>query len=56
VVLETTPGMEALIGGIAFDVGQLYLITAADGTVNFCGYSGVATPEMTAAFDEAFGG
>lgn len=55
VVLRTTPGMEALIGGIAFDVGQQYLITAADGTVNFCGYSGAATPELTAAFDQAFG-
>jgi len=34
-------------------VGQKYLITAAEGNVNFCGYSGPATPELTAAFDAA---
>ena len=56
VVLAAQPGMQALIAGFEFEVGQQYLITAADGTVNFCGYSGPATPEFTAAFDAAFGG
>jgi len=48
-------GMEALIGGIEFRVGDSYLVTATDGTVNYCGYSGPATPELRAIFEEAFG-
>lgn len=55
-VRVTAPtGLEALIAGIPFEVGQRYLITATDGTVNYCGYSGPATPELTGAFDTAFG-
>ena len=56
VVLAAQPGMQALIDGFDIVVGQQYLITAAQGAVNFCGYSGPATPELTAAFDAAFGG
>lgn len=52
--LEAMPGMQALIDGFDFVVGQQYLITAAEGTVNFCGYSGPATPELTSAFEQAF--
>lgn len=37
-----------------FEVGQRYLITATDGLVNGCGFSGLATPELEAAFAEAF--
>ena len=54
--LEALPGMQALIDGFDFVVGDQYLITAAEGTVNFCGYSGPATPELTAAFEQAFAG
>lgn len=56
VLLHAPAGMEALIGGIAFEAGQQYLITATDGVVNYCGFSGPATPELQAAFDTAFGG
>jgi hypothetical protein len=56
VVLNGAVGSPALIDGFEFVVGQQYLITAADGNVNFCGYSGPATPELTAAFDVAFPG
>jgi hypothetical protein len=52
--LRAPAGMEALIDGFEFEVGQQYPITAADGNVNYCGYSGIATPELTAAFQEAF--
>lgn len=45
-----------LEGGIEFTEGQRYLVTATDGTVNGCGFSGAYTDEMAAAFDEAFGG
>ncbi|TFH21332.1 MAG: hypothetical protein E4H05_00315 [Acidimicrobiales bacterium] len=54
VILLGTAGSPALIDGFEFEVGQQYLITAAGGNVNFCGYSGPATPELTAAFDAAF--
>jgi hypothetical protein len=55
VVLDAPAGLTALIGGIDFQVGGHYLITAANGTVNYCGYSGEATPELTALFEQAFG-
>lgn len=47
-------GMEALIGGIPFEVGGTYLVSATNGVVNYCGYTGVATPELRAAFEQAF--
>jgi hypothetical protein len=56
VLLHGSDGSPALIDGFTFEPGAHYLITAADGNVNFCGYSGLATPELTAAFDQAFGG
>lgn len=52
--LQATSGMESLIAGFDFEVGEQYLITATDGIVNFCGYSGSATPELTAVFEQAF--
>jgi hypothetical protein len=48
-------GMEALIGGTAFKTGGSYLISAREGTVNYCGYSGEATGNLRAGFDQAFG-
>lgn len=56
VVLHAESGMESLIAGFDFEEGQQYLITASEGNVNFCGYSGLATPELTAVFAEAFPG
>jgi hypothetical protein len=47
------PSME---GGIDFQQGQRYLVTAAQGNVNGCGYSGPATAELEQAYAEAFGG
>lgn len=55
VVLNAPQGMEALIAGIPFEVGGQYLITAYDGNVNYCGFSGPSTPEYRAAFEQAFG-
>lgn len=54
VELRADQGLEALTGGIDFQVGEQYLITAAEGVVNYCGYSGPADPTLTALFDEAF--
>lgn len=56
VSLLAPAGMEALIGGIDFQVGASYLITATDGVVNYCGFSAPATPDLRAMFEEAFGG
>jgi hypothetical protein len=55
VVVSAPQGMMALIGGIDLEVGDQYLITASDGTVSYCGFSGPSTPELKAAFEEAFG-
>jgi hypothetical protein len=54
VVLIAPQGMEALIGGIPFTVGDEYLISAQGGSVNYCGFSGAATADYRAAFEEAF--
>jgi hypothetical protein len=54
--LVAPEGLEALIGGVAFVPAQQYLITATDGVVNYCGFSGPATPELQALFDQAFPG
>jgi hypothetical protein len=55
VVLVAPLGLEALIGGISFEVGRQYLVSATDGQVNYCGFSGEATPELRAGFESAFG-
>ena len=54
VVLNAPPSDVLLGGQIDFREGERYLITAADGTVNVCGFSGEATPELEAAFEQAF--
>lgn len=54
VVLNAPQGMEALIGGIPFENGSQYLISAQDGNVNYCGFSGEATPDLRAGFEQAF--
>lgn len=54
VALTAPQGMEALIGGIPFETGEQYLISAQAGSVNYCGFSGPATPELRAGFEQAF--
>lgn len=57
VVTITAPlGLEALIGGVAFEPGQAYLVSAYDGVVSYCGMSGPATPELQQMYDQAFPG
>ena len=46
----------ASLDGVAFEQGKRYLVTGAEGNVNGCGYSGLATPDLEAAFTQAFGG
>ncbi len=54
VTLTAAEGMEALIGGVAWEVGQQYLVSAYDGVVAYCGQSGPASPELQAIYDAAF--
>ena len=56
VELTAPSGMEALTGGIPFEVGGEYLISAFGGVVNYCGLSGPVTPELQAIYDSAFPG
>jgi hypothetical protein len=56
VKITAPAGLGALIGEIDFVAGNQYLISATDGTVNYCGFSGAVTPELQAIYDEAFPG
>lgn len=55
VVTQASETSMALIGGVEFVEGEAYLITATDGIVNACGFSGVASPDLLAVFEDAFG-
>jgi hypothetical protein len=49
-------GTSVAIDGVAFEMGKRYLVTAAGGTVNGCGFTGLATPDLERSFAEAFPG
>lgn len=55
-VTLSVPGGAASVAldGVEFTEGERYLVTATDGQVNGCGFSGPATPELTAAYQKAF--
>jgi len=55
-VQVTAPSQEfgALIQAVDFQVGQDYLVSAADGMVAVCGNSGPATGELRSLYDQAF--
>jgi hypothetical protein len=57
-VTIAVPGQDssAALDGVDFRVGERYLVTATEGVVRGCGYSGAATPELERAFQEAFAG
>jgi hypothetical protein len=55
VVLTAGSADVLLEGGIAFEDGQRYLVSAIDGQVATCGLSAPYSEEMAAAYDEAFG-
>lgn len=58
VTITRPPGdiSPALIPGVDFVEGEQFYISAYDNTVNGCGFSGPATPEMKKVYDEAFPG
>lgn len=54
VLTDAGPNLVALLGATDFAVGQDYLVSASQGTVTVCGFTGPVTPELQAAYDEAF--
>ena len=44
----------AALDGVDFREGERYLVSATDGTVNGCGFSGPAEPQLEQAFEQAF--
>ena len=48
--------LEGLLLAVQFEVGGRYLVSAADGQVSVCGYSGAWSPELEQLFVEAFPG
>ena len=56
VTIAVQHGNSAALDGVDFRTGERYLITATDGAVNGCGFSGPVTPELERAYAEAFGG
>jgi hypothetical protein len=50
------PNSSVALDGVEFTRGQRYLVTANDGVVNTCGFSGPATAEFEQSFEAAFGG
>ena len=45
----------SLGSGIDFQEGSRYLVTATDGTVNYCGFSGPWTQDLADTYAAAFG-
>lgn len=43
------------LDGVAFTRGERYLVSASDGQVATCGYSGTWTQDFAAQFEQAFG-
>jgi hypothetical protein len=41
--------------GVEFTAGKTYLVSALEGDVTVCGYTGELTPELLAAYNKAFG-
>lgn len=55
VKVEAAPAeMQALVGATEFQEGGRYLVSASDGRVTVCGFTGPFTPELAALYDEAF--
>jgi hypothetical protein len=57
-VTVTSPekDLAALLMAVEFEKGKSYLVSATDGRVTLCGFTGETTPELQAIYDEAFAG
>lgn len=48
--------MQDLLMAVDFQEGSSYLVSASDGRVTLCGFTGAETPELQSIYDEAFAG
>lgn len=48
--------LSELIGAVEFQVGERYLVSAVDGQVTVCGFSGPYSPDLEQLYVDAFGG
>jgi hypothetical protein len=55
VTIGVQDGNSVALDGVDFREGERYLVTATNGVINGCGFSGPATPELEQAFEQAFG-
>ena len=53
-VVDVTTGINSLAGQIDFRTGDRFLISAANGALNLCGFSGPATEDLEALYEQAF--
>ncbi len=53
VTVAERPGNTS-VGTVEFFKGKRYLVTATNGTVNSCGYTGEASPDLERSFEDAF--
>ena len=53
-VVGMRPDLRALGGQPEFVVGGTYLVSATEGQISACGFSGAATPELEQLYDVAF--
>lgn len=45
----------ALLSAVTFEEGERYLVSATEGAVTLCGFSGAYDPALAGLYDEAFG-
>ncbi|WP_193613329.1 hypothetical protein [Nocardioides lijunqiniae] len=55
-VRATPDELTALVGAVSFEEGRRYLVSATDGQVTVCGFSGPLSPNLEALYVEAFPG
>ena len=55
-VSEPSGDLQMLLAGVEFEEGGRYLVSATDGQVTLCGFSGPYTERLAAVYDEAFAG
>lgn len=55
-VVAPQPLLRPLVDSAKFKVGGTYLVSAHDGQVTACGFSGPATGHLAALYSQAFGG
>jgi hypothetical protein len=55
-IAQPDPQSSVALDGVTFEQGKSFLLTVTNGTVNGCGFSGPATPQLQQSFKDAFAG